>query len=490
MARSPDSDVGKMEPITAKTGARRAGGGFVQLLRAAIRGSRHELFLVGGAVRDTLLGREVAELDFATDALPEEIVRAIEQLPDFSVYRVGEKFGTIGAVHDGWRAEITTYRSGERYVTGSRKPMVEFGARLEDDLGRRDFTVNAMALTADVISAWEPGGLVSLVVPEPDLIDPFGGRQDLSARVIRSVGEPLDRFREDPLRLLRGVRFVAELGFGFDSRTWEAVRAAASWLALISRERVADELNRMLVGRDPARAMTLLRDAGLLQAVVPQLTILDAMVDHGPRHSLSLWDHTMRVLASTPADLTSRWAALLHDIGKPATRTFDPEGRIRFYHHEDLGAEMAADILQSLRTSNEMLMSIRDLIETHMQFHQYTEEWSDGAVRRLCRRLGPNFGRAMDLARADAEGHGNTSWGSTDVDALGKRAHGLEESVPEIGSPLNGHELMEHYGREAGPWIGRIKHLLAEQVLEGTLATGDKEGAWFHADRFMKEMRG
>lgn len=443
-----------------------------------------ELYLVGGALRDEFLERpasEEYELDFATNARPEQIVEVLERLPGISIYRVGEKFGTIGANWEGLRAEITTYRSGETYAEMSRKPKVEFGKTLDEDLSRRDFTINAMASPALATGAKEDevGRSVSC------LIDPLGGRADMEARLLRAVGEPARRFAEDPLRLLRAVRFAAELHFQIEPGTQDAMRETADCLKWIARERIAEELNLMLTGADPGRAMELLRDAGLLKVSAPQLLELDAMSDHGPRHSLSLWEHTMRVVSGVPEDRITRWAALLHDIGKPATRTFDPDGRIRFYHHEEVGAKTASEVLQSLKMSNEAISSVVDLVESHMQFHQYSDEWSDGAVRRLSERLGSNFDRALDLAKADVRGHGETPWGLSKVDALEERAHNLQEEVPEIASPLNGNELMEHYDRAPGPWIRDVKDALTEMVLEGKLKVDDKKSAWKEADKIV-----
>jgi len=463
-----------------------------------------ELFLVGGALRDRLLGLRVSELDFATNARPNETLRLMQQIDGASVYRIGERYGTIGVIAGASRAEITTYRSGETYPKGSRKPAVEFGHSLEEDLSRRDFTVNAMAIESSKLkvqgskecdaasSTFDLRPSAFNLQPStcpPELIDPFNGLADLNAHIIRSVGDPEERFREDPLRLLRGIRFAAALGYELEPTTWTAMRRLAGLLGGISRERIAEELSRMLVGRDPRRAFTLLRDSGLLGSAVPEVLALDAMPDHGPRHPLSLWDHTMNVVAATSADLVTRWAALLHDIAKPQTRSIDGDGRIHFLAHDELGARTASRILESLRMSSETTAAVRDLVETHMQVHQYSPEWSDGAVRRLRRHLGPNFERALDLARADSAGHGHTSWGITMVEALAAQARALEEALPVVNSPLNGREIMEHYGGEPGPWIGLIKDALTEKVLEGELDVADKQAAWRLADQVVAEAR-
>jgi poly(A) polymerase len=445
-----------------------------QALANAFDKAGHELFLVGGAVRDQLLGLPTEELDLATDSPPEETVEILRTIPNDGIYRVGEKFGTIGIVANPWRAEITTYRSGEIYADGSRKPEVQFGRTLEEDLSRRDFTINAIARPA-------MGG---------DVIDPFDGQKDLAHHVLRAVGRPRERFAEDPLRLLRAVRFASRLGFHVEADTWSAMQSEAPSLRRISRERVASELGLMLTGDRPRRAMELLRDSGLLEEAVPALVPLTQMPDHGPHHPLSLWEHTMRVLEAVPADEVVRWAVLFHDVAKPETRTFDVSGRIRFYKHEDVGGYAAGQALLSLKLPREVVASVTSLIETHMQIHSYSPEWSDGAVRRLVMRLGPNFDRALQLARADAAGHTEGPvWNAPKFDALELRAKELQEAVPEIASPLNGQELMKHYGREPGPWIGDVKDALTEMVLEGTLLPNDRDAAWREADRLLKDMQ-
>jgi poly(A) polymerase len=236
--------------------------------------------------------------------------------------------------------------------------------------------------------------------------------------------------------------------------------------------------------------MELLRDSGLLEEAVPALVRLTQMPDHGPQHPLSLWEHTMRVMEGVPPDEIVRWAALFHDVAKPVTRTLDDNGRIRFFKHEEIGASIASAALHSLALSRQVIESVTTLVETHMQIHSYSPQWSDGAVRRLVLRLGPNFERALQLARADAAGHTEGRvWNAPKFDALERRVEQLREAVPEIGSPLNGQELMEHYGWEPGPWIGDVKEALTEMVLEGMLQPDDTDTAWREADRLLKHRK-
>jgi poly(A) polymerase len=442
-----------------------------QLLAHAFCEAGQELFLVGGSVRDELLGNQPGDIDFATSAPPAETARLVEGLGQ-GVYRIGEKYGTIGVPFPGRTVEITTYRSEEIYAPGSRKPVVRFGRTIHEDLARRDFTINAIAREA--LSG--------------AIIDPLHGQDDLAAATIRAVGDPIERFREDPLRILRAARFAARLHFTIEPSTWDAMCHTASLLRTISRERIRDEYSNILTGPDPVRGMTLLRDAGLLAETVPELLALTEMADHGPRHPLSLWDHTMRVVSGVYPELAVRWAALLHDIAKPATRTTEPSGRPRFFHHEEVGSEIARDILTGLRYNKDVVDAVSLLVSSHMQLHAYTPAWSDGAVRRLMLRLGPLMEAALMLARADAAGHtvDGRSENAPKFDELERRVH--EEGmgkVQRLSSPLTGNDLMDRYHRPPGPWIKRIKDDLLARVLEGTLEPHDREAAWALADALM-----
>lgn len=440
-----------------------------QELAERFRAVGQELYLVGGAVRDGLLGLSDLDLDFATSASPSVTAEILEGLGAGNPYRIGEKFGTIGLRVGEMVVEITTYRTEETYATGSRKPEVRFGGTLLEDLSRRDFTVNSMA--EDPLSG--------------PLIDPFGGLQDLHDHVIRAVGNPLERFREDPLRLLRAIRIAGRLNFRIDPATWEALLEAAPTLRHISRERIRDELTRLLEGPNARGGLELMRDSGLLASSVPELLELTMMSDHGPRHPLSLWDHTMRVVEGVPAKSIVRWAALLHDVAKPATRTTEPDGRPRFFHHEEVGAATARQVLSSLRYSKQQVDEVALLVETHMQLHAYAPEWSDGAVRRLMLRLGGLWDYAIALARSDAAGHGTGDDTATRAkfEALDARARALStEQNDRVTSPLTGKDLMARYDRGPGPWIKAIKDAICEALIEGHLAPNDAVGAWRIAD--------
>lgn len=433
-----------------------------------------ELYLVGGAVRDALLGQVSDELDFATSASPTYTAELLEAFGSRKPYRVGEKFGTIGGFVGEVPVEITTYRSREVYSSGSRKPEVEFGTSLEDDLARRDFTINAIALD----------------LAADRLIDPFLGAADLRNRVVRAVGEPSRRFVEDPLRLLRAVRFAARFEFEIEAETWNAMQTCGHALSSISRERIRDEYSRYLQGVRPSVALALLRDSGLLAESVPRLVELTKMPDHGANHPLSLWDHTMRVVDEVAPRLPLRWAALVHDIAKPATRTHEPDGRTRFFHHESRGAELARQLLTSLRYPAHMIREVALLVETHMQIHAYSAEWSNGAVRRLHLRLGANMNDAILLAQADAAGHSARGAPGSEAkfDALKARLSTLDSAqMHDLQSPLRGNDLMNRYGRAPGPWIRAVKARLLDEVVDGTLRADDEAGAWLIADRMLKD---
>lgn len=430
-----------------------------------------QLFLVGGPVRDQLLGRPTHDLDFATDAPPEVTRQILEEAKPDAVYSIGEKFGTIGAIFDGVNVEITTFRS-EQYEPGSRKPVVRYGQSLEEDLARRDFTINAMA--RDLLTN--------------ALIDPFGGRADLQAKIIRAVGTPSERFTEDPLRLLRAIRFVAQLGFELEPETREAIARAASLLAQVSRERILEEMNRLLLAPHASRGLRLLADLGLLDAFLSEVVNL-RRTTQGKR-SKDVFEHTLRVIDRTRPDLVLRWAALLHDIGKPKT-IVQTDHEIHFPGHEHVGERLSAEILTRLRADSHLISRVSRLAGLHMRANQYEDEWTDGAVRRLVRDAGTDFPLLLELSTADV-----TSYRAAKVAAaverarrLGERARILEEeaSIEQIKSPLDGNDLMEMFQKGPGPWIKVVKDYLLDQVLEGNLGPNDRARAEELARQFVKD---
>ncbi len=434
----------------------------LRTLAAQFGEAGYELYLVGGSVRDGLLHRPTHDLDFATDAHPPVIKRLLARAQPDSRYDVGEKFGTIGATFGEWVVEITTYRS-EEYAFANRKPAVTFGTNLEDDLSRRDFTINAIAQEPTT------GGM----------LDPFHGLQDLQRGLIRAVGNPAARFREDPLRMLRALRFAAELGFHIDAATLAAMREQARALEHVSTERIAVEMTRLLVGERPAGSLETLCDTGLAEVVIPELLPLRGTSQDDRRHK-DVFGHTLKVVENVPATSLLRWAALLHDIGKPKTKTVQ-DGKVHFFRHETVGARMARRILRRLRCDRDSSERIQRLVAEHLRPNLYTPDWTDGAVRRFLRETEGITDDLFALSRADI-----TSYRRSRVEAGVARVNHLEarcrelqaqEDVAQLKSPLDGNDLMIMFDRGPGPWIKPIKDYLLELVIDGELAQDDRESA-------------
>ncbi|PZT72881.1 MULTISPECIES: CCA tRNA nucleotidyltransferase [unclassified Streptomyces] len=416
------------------------------------------LALVGGSVRDALLGRLGNDLDFTTDARPEAVLKIVRPWAD-SVWEVGIAFGTVGAQKNGYQIEVTTYRS-EAYDRTSRKPEVSYGDSIEDDLVRRDFTVNAMAVA----------------LPEKDFIDPHGGLEDLSERVLRTPGTPEESFSDDPLRMLRAARFAAQLDFQVAPEVVTAMTEMAGRIEIVSAERVREELNKLLLSAHPRKGLSLLVETGLAQQVLPELPALRLESDEHHRHK-DVYEHSLTVLeqaidleADGP-DLVLRLAALLHDIGKPRTRRFEKDGRVSFHHHEVVGAKMTKKRMTALKYSNEMVKDVSKLVELHLRFHGYGDgEWTDSAVRRYVRDAGPLLERLHKLTRSDC-----TTRNKRKAAALSRTYDGLEERIAQlkgqeeldaIRPDLNGNEIMQILGVGPGPVIGKAYAFLLELRLE------------------------
>lgn len=432
----------------------------------------YELYLVGGVVRDLLLGRSVTDLDYATSAHPEETKRLGQLAGADSSYTVGEAFGTVGLVFAGIPVEITTYRS-EWYPTPERRPVVRFGQSLLEDLSRRDFTVNALAVHAVT----------------GELVDPFDGQGDLERHLLRAVGDPFERFREDPLRILRAARFAAQLGFTVEPLTLAAMQELASELERVSIERITMELNRLLLGPEPDRGLELLRETRLLAVILPELLPLAEDVAH--RRHKDIWRHTLQVVKQSPPRLAVRWAALLHDAAKPMTRTIDEQGGVHFFGHEIKGAELARKLLRRLRQEKTLTEKVARLVELHLRPAAYDETWTDSAVRRLMVEAGDLLEDLLDLVAADVTSArpARRREARARIERLRAHIRRLEEeaALAEIKSPLDGHELMALFGLPPGRWIALLKEHLRELVIEGQLAPGDKETARQVAERWVTE---
>ncbi|MER6167407.1 CCA tRNA nucleotidyltransferase [Streptomyces violaceorubidus] len=420
------------------------------------------LALVGGSVRDALLGRLGNDLDFTTDARPQDVLKIMRPWAD-AVWDVGIAFGTVGGQKDGWQIEVTTYRS-EAYDRTSRKPEVSYGDSIEEDLVRRDFTVNAMAVA----------------LPEKAFIDPHGGLDDLAARVLRTPGTPEDSFSDDPLRMMRAARFAAQLDFEVAPEVVKAMHDMAGRIDIVSAERVRDELNKLILSPHPRKGLSLLVETGLAARVLPELPALRLERDEHHRHK-DVYDHTLIVLEQAMAlesegpDLTLRLAALLHDIGKPRTRRFEKDGRVSFHHHEVVGAKMTKKRMTALKYSNELVKDVSRLVELHLRFHGYgTGEWTDSAVRRYVRDAGPLLGRLHKLTRSDC-----TTRNKRKAAALSRAYDGLEERIEQlqqqeeldaIRPDLDGNQIMEILGIRPGPAVGQAyKHLMELRLENGPM---------------------
>ena len=400
------------------------------------------------------------DADFATSALPDECERIGLGLGT-TVTTIGQRFGTTGVLLDeGW-AEITTFR-GDSYTPGSRWPDVTFGRSIDEDLARRDFTVNAMA--KDTVTG--------------ELRDPFGGREDIERGLLRAPGDAPTRFAEDPLRILRGVRFVSQLGFTIETETKAAMAASVELLPTLSQERVTAEIERLLRGEQPAAGLEALRAIGALPHVLPELAAMPGC-DQNRFHRFDVWGHTtatVEAIATDEASLTlRRWAALLHDLGKPPVRHVKQNGEWGFYRHEIVGAEMAVALAERLRLGKREGALLALLVRRHMD----RPDPEDGRlVRRFMRRLEGHWRDLLALKRADNASHTYDDNEYHDrLEAACERVEAEEAALLRAESPLDGRELMDLLGQGPGPWIARIKERLSTLVLDGELAPGDKEGA-------------
>lgn len=456
-----------------------ASSGPVARLAAAFADGGQELALVGGPVRDAFLGRPITDLDFTTDARPERILELVKPISD-AHWDIGREFGTIGARIDGETVEITTYRADE-YDGVSRKPVVAFGDSIEGDLHRRDFAVNALALS----------------LPELRLVDPSGGMDDLIAGVLRTPVDPAVSFGDDPLRMLRAVRFAAQLGFDPDADALAAITAMAGRIRDISAERIRDELSKLLAADRPRRGLELLVETGLAELVLPELPALRLERDDAHRHK-DVYEHSITVLEQAielererrpdeAPDLRLRFAALLHDIGKPKTRKFAPGGAVTFHGHDVVGARLAKKRLTALRFDNDAIKSICRLVELHMRVFNYGEAgWTDSAVRRFARDAGPELERLLILIRADITTQNRRKFDrlSFAIDDLEARIARLreQEELDAVRPDLDGEEIMAILGIGPGPEVGAAYRFLLDLRLdEGPLAKDEAEArlrAW------------
>ncbi|WP_207455323.1 CCA tRNA nucleotidyltransferase [Desertivibrio insolitus] len=442
----------------------------ISKLAVAFDSAGYELALVGGSVRDAFLDRPLTDLDLTTDARPDDILRIVKPLSD-AHWDIGREFGTIGARIDGQTVEITTYRADE-YDGVTRKPVVKFGDSLEADLVRRDFTVNALALR----------------VPQKQLVDPSGGLDDMLAQLLRTPVDPATSFGDDPLRILRAARFTGQLNFTVEEGTLAAMEQLAPSLSIVSAERVRDELVKLLSADAPRRGIRLLVDTGVAELVLPEISALRLEIDEHHHHK-DVYEHSLTVVDQaidlekqrTPdrsPDLVLRLAALLHDIGKPATRRLEPGGAVTFHHHDVVGAKLATKRLKELRFDTATIKQVARLIELHLRFFGYSEgTWTDSAVRRYVRDAGDLLDRLHILVRADV-----TTRNRRKADRLAFAYDDLEERIAALAEQeeldamrpeLDGEAIMRVLGLKPGREVGEAYRFLLELRLEEGLLGPD-----------------
>jgi poly(A) polymerase len=425
----------------------------------------HELYLVGGSVRDALLGRSLTDLDFTTSARPGEMAAMLRPWAD-ALWDTGIEYGTLGIGKGDLRLEITTFRA-DTYDQVSRNPEVRFGDRLDDDLVRRDFTVNAMAVR---ITASGPG----------EFLDPLGGLDALRARVLDTPAAPEVSFGDDPLRMLRAARFVSQLGFDLAPRVREAMTAMAGQLERITAERVATELDKTILGADPAAGIDVMVASGLGDVVLPEIGAMRMAIDEHHQHK-DVYQHSLTVLRQAigleddGADLVLRWAALLHDIGKPSTRRHEPDGGVSFHHHEVVGAKMTRKRMRALKYSKQMVDDVSQLVYLHLRFHGYADasgagKWTDSAVRRYVTDAGPLLPRLHKLVRADCTTRNKRRAArlQANYDDLEARIAELaaKEDLQRVRPDLDGNEIMKILDIPAGPAVGEAWNHLKELRLD------------------------
>ena len=437
---------------------------------SAFDAAGHELYLVGGSVRDAFLGRLSADLDFTTDARPDQVQQIVRRWAD-SVWDTGIEFGTIGVGKDDYRLEITTFRA-DTYDQVSRNPEVRFGDSLDDDLVRRDFTVNAMAVR---VTPSGPG----------EFLDPLNGLAALRAEVLDTPSAPEVSFGDDPLRMLRAARFVSQLGFAVAPRVRTAIAEMAPQLGRISAERVAAELDKLLLGADPVAGIDLLVQTGMGEVVLPEVGGMQMAIDEHHQHK-DVYQHSLTVLRQAIAledpgdpDLVLRWAALLHDIGKPATRRHEADGGVSFHHHEVVGAKMVRKRLRELKYSKQMVDDISQLVYLHLRFHGYGGgKWTDSAVRRYVADAGPLLPRLHKLVRADCTTRNKRRAARlrANYDQLEGRIGELtaQEDLARVRPDLDGNQIMKLLDIPAGPHVGEAWRFLKELRLDRGPLTNDE----------------
>ncbi|AEB47956.1 MULTISPECIES: CCA tRNA nucleotidyltransferase [Micromonospora] len=443
--RNAVAELLRVSPVADELGRRFAAAG-------------HELHLVGGSVRDALLGRLGEDLDFCTDAHPDQTLGIVRGWAE-AIWETGREFGTIGCQRDGLRLEITTFRA-ESYDQVSRNPVVEYGTNLTEDLRRRDFTINAMAVS----------------LPDHRFTDPYGGLADLAAKVVRTPGTPAESFGDDPLRMLRAARFAAQLRFAVHPDVYAAMTRMAADLDRITAERIRDEFTKLLCAADPITGLRLLVDTGLAERFLPELTGLKLEIDEHAQHK-DVYEHTLTVVRNAISyeqdgpDFILRMAALMHDVGKPATKAVGSDGRVSFHHHEVVGARLTKARMKALRYPKDITAKVTALVALHLRFYGYGRgEWTDSAVRRYVTDAGDLLSRLHKLTRSDCTTRNRRKAAqlAADYDALEERIARIaaEEDLARVRPDLDGNAIMELLGVPPGPIVGQAWKYLKDLRLE------------------------
>jgi len=411
----------------------------------------YEIYLVGGYVRDKLLGVESHDLDFATNARPEETKKILENA-ELDPHTVGWAFGTVGFIHKRYEFHITTYRKNEDYQRDNRHPVVEWGNTLEEDLSRRDFTINAIAQDKD-----------------GKIIDLFEGQKHLEDKIIKTPGSAEKAFREDPLRILRAIRFANKLNFTYNGNTWKALNKFAYKVLTLSKERILEEFTKILLVDFAACALHDMLESRVLHYIAPELTVLADIEQDSEYHHKNAWEHTIQVVSEIKKSPINRWAALFHDIGKPYTYSIE-NGKIHFYKHEEISARMTESILKRIGLPNKWIKAIIFMVRNHMRPNLYDKNWSTSAVRRFVREMGHMLEPVLDLSRADITSHKPLTVDGhlARISELSERCEEAQE-YKELKCPLTGYDIMNYYKIKPGPEVGKMQKIIIEALLSSKL---------------------
>ena len=420
----------------------------------------NELYLVGGVVRDRLLGKETNDLDFATNLLPEETEKLLQKA-GYKTHDIGKAFGTISFMLEDQKVEITTFRKNEKYTRSNRRPVVEWGKDIKDDLVRRDFTINAMAIDR-----------------EGKVVDLFDGQYHLKVGLIETPMDAEEIFSDDPLRILRAVRFKSRFGFKYSDGVKKALASQAHKLLYLPKERILDEFNKILLGEHVEEALNTMLEYKLLNYILPELTVMASTDQNSPYHTKNVWLHTLGVVGNAPPDLALKYAALFHDIGKSYTKTAT-DGHVHFYHHEEVSAFMAESILARLGLPKKLQEEIVYLVHNHMRANLYEPKWSDSAVRRFVVDVGANLDKLLVLSKSDITSHNPTKVALhlEDLDHFKGRIE-EQKNYKELKCPIDGKTLMEYFNIKPGKEVGRLKDLIMEALASGELSLMEDNRAY------------